>query len=91
MHKLNWLLPGMVSLYDSLYNHVVSDEIEEQIKSLIGADCGVFATTFVTCLVNYIPPETVESGVAQLRTYLFKCLKAGKMELFPTMWKLLFQ
>eukprot|EP00112_Aurelia_sp_Birch-Aquarium-sp1_P007230 Seg1787.7 transcript_id=Seg1787.7/GoldUCD/mRNA.D3Y31 product="hypothetical protein" protein_id=Seg1787.7/GoldUCD/D3Y31 len=96
-------LPGTVSLYDSLYNHVVSDETEEQIKSLIGADiyngikfvsvqqqqngydCGVFATAFATCLVNYIPPETVEFDVAQLRKHLFKCLKAGKMELFPTM------
>ena len=28
----------MVSLYDSLCNHVVSDEVEEQIKNLIGAD-----------------------------------------------------
>eukprot|EP00794_Sanderia_malayensis_P002558 gene2558-2954_t len=95
-------LPGMVSLYDSLYSHVVSDEIEEQIKNLIGADiyqginvvpvqqqengydCGVFAIAFATCLVNYIPPETVEFDVAQLRQHLFKCLKAGKMELFPT-------
>eukprot|EP00794_Sanderia_malayensis_P010417 gene10417-11507_t len=95
-------LPRMVSLYDSLYNHVVSDEIEEQIKNLIGADiyqginvvpvqqqengydCGVFAIAFATCLVNYIPPETVEFDVAQLRQHLFKCLKTGKMELFPT-------
>ncbi len=31
-------LPGMVNLYDSLYNHFVLEEIEEQIESLIGAD-----------------------------------------------------
>ena len=55
-----------------------------------GYDCGVIATAFVTCLVNYIPTETVEFDVAHLRKHLFKCLKAGKMELFPTMWKLLF-
>ena len=95
-------LPGIVNLYDSLYNHVVSDEVEEQIKNLIGADIykgvnvvsvqqqengfdsGVFATAFATCLANYIPPETVEFDVVQMRKHLFKCLKTRKMELFPT-------
>ena len=47
-------LPGMLSLYDSLYNHVVSNEIEEKINSLIGAD--IFKG------VNVVPVQQQQNG-----------------------------
>ena len=29
----------MVNLYDCLYHNIIEDEIEEQVKSLMGGDC----------------------------------------------------
>ena len=95
-------LPGVVNLYDSLYHNIIEDEIEEQVKSLMGgdcfkdmtvvpvqqqnneSDCGVFAAAFATCLVNYVPPETVQFDFPKMRQHLFNCLQNGAIERFPT-------
>ena len=92
----------MVNLYDSLFHNIIEDEVEQQVKSLMGedlfkdmtivpvqqqnngSDCGVFAAAFATCLVNYIPPETVQFDFPKMRQHLFDCLKTGVMQLFPT-------
>ena len=31
-------LPGMVNLYDSLFHNIIEDEVEQQVKSLMGED-----------------------------------------------------
>lgn len=50
-----------------------------------GCDCGVFAAAFATCLINGIPPQTVQFDITQMRPHLImKCLQMGEMELFPT-------
>ena len=95
-------LPGMVNLYDSLFHNIIEDEVEQQVKSLMGEDlfkdmtivpvqqqnngndCDVFASAFATCLVNYVPPETVQSDFPKMRQHLFHCLKTDVMQLFPT-------
>ena len=95
-------LPGKVNLYDSLFHNIIEDEVEQQVKSLMGedlfkdttivpvqqqnngSDCGVLAAAFATCLVNYIPPETVQFDFPKMRQHLFDCLKTGVMQLFPT-------
>ena len=77
----------MVNLYDCLYHNIIEDEIEEQVKSLMGgdcfkvmtvvpvqqqnsgSDCGVFAAAFATCLVNYVPPETVQFDFPKMRQH----------------------
>ena len=50
-----------------------------------GSDCGVFPVAFATCLVLGILPETEQFNVPAMRPHLLRCLKAGKMELFPTL------
>ena len=50
-----------------------------------GSDCGVFSIAFATCLIFGMLPETVQFNVPAMRPHLLRCLKAGKMELFPTL------
>ena len=50
-----------------------------------GSDCGVFSIAFATCLVFGILLETVQFNVPAMHSHLLRCLKAGKIELFPTL------
>ena len=60
-----------------MINHISND-----------SDCGVFAIAFATSLVYTLDPNiprfyTVHVLI-QMRTYLYACLKAGLITLFPT-------
>ncbi len=47
-------LPGVVNFYDSLYHNIISNEVEEQVKCLVGAD------VFVG--INVVPVQQQRNG-----------------------------
>ena len=88
-------------MYDSLFNSVINEDIEEQCKHLIGddfqtlpvvpvqqqnngSDCGVFSIAYATSLVFKEATEGIQYNITKMRSHLSRCLKAGKLETFPT-------
>ena len=47
-------MTGIVNLYDSLFHNIVSNEVEEQLKCLVGAD------VFVG--INVVPVQQQRNG-----------------------------
>ena len=46
-------------------------------------DCGVYALTFATSLLNGVDPEEQTYSVANLRPHLLQCIQDGYMKVFP--------
>ena len=90
-------LPGVVNLYDSLYHNIIEDEIEEQVKSLMGGDCfkdmtvvpvqqqnnGSDCSVFAAAFATCLV-NYVPPDFPKMRQHLFSCLQNGAIEQFPT-------
>lgn len=53
-------------------------------QQLNGSDCGLFAAAFATCLAYGIPPQTVQFDICKMRVHLYRSLKNGLLQMFPT-------
>ena len=84
------------SLYNSVVENEIKEQISSMLGDVFkdievvpvqhqpnGCDCGIFATTFATCLVIQIKPESVQLINAPMRPHLLGCLKPSQMNLFP--------
>eukprot|EP00112_Aurelia_sp_Birch-Aquarium-sp1_P001202 Seg1123.4 transcript_id=Seg1123.4/GoldUCD/mRNA.D3Y31 product="hypothetical protein" protein_id=Seg1123.4/GoldUCD/D3Y31 len=49
-----------------------------------GSDCGVFSIAYATSLVFKVATERIQYNIAEMRSHLSRCLKAGTLKPFPT-------
>ena len=74
-------MPGMVNVYDSLYNDVISQEIEEQVNDFLGARL---------ISLDYVPVQHQING-SDCRVFLLLSLHVLLLLLIPAMLLLMFQ
>ena len=74
-------MPGMVNVYDSLYNDVISQEIEEQVNDFLGARL---------ISLDYVPVQHQING-SDCGVFLLLLLHVLLLLLIPAMLLLMFQ
>ena len=64
------------------FNGIIVVPVQQQLN---GSDCGVFSAAFAICLAYGISPEMMQFDVSKMRTHLYRSLKLGTLEMFPTL------